>query len=254
MSDVPNAQIDGHLLFYDRPEPLSLARHRRLGVKRVERPFKFVARANLVPIMIDEFARAAPSYPLVFLGPEKEAVAVMGARDGENVFVSAGGDVDREAYMPAYARRYPFTLVPDPTSGSQVVCIDAGAAMVGETRDNPFFDGDQPSAFTRRAIAFCEEFEVSRGATRVFVDRMSALGLWETKSVTVTAAGANGANDEPIMVGDYFAISEIALLALPRAQFVALRDDGWLAAIFAHMMSLLVWPRIITRAFGPASS
>jgi hypothetical protein len=249
MADAPGPGIDGRLLFYTRPEPLMLDRHRRLGIRSVDGPFKFVAASNLVPIMINEFPRAAACYPLVFLGPERHPVAVMGARDGENLFVSAAGEIDPEAYMPAYARRYPFTLVQDPASASKVVCIDAAAEMICEAPENPFFNGDQPSSFTRRAIAFCEEFETSRYATRVFVDRMTEFGLWEEKSVTVTSTDPNGA-DAPLMVGAYFAISEQALMALAPAKLVALRDDGWLAPIFAHLMSLLVWPRIIARAFG----
>ena len=254
MADTPQSEISGQVMFYKQPEPLSLEQHRSLGVKRVDKPFKFLVGSNLVPITVNEFGVAASSYPLIFVGPEKSPVAVMGARANENVFVSPEGDVDPEAYLPAFVRRYPFAFAADPSGERLVVCIDRAASMLGEAPDIPFFNGDQPSQFTQDAIEFCKEFETFRQATQLFITRMTEFDLWETKSVSLTPPQEDGTPGEAIKIAEYFAVSEPALQKLDPAKLTVLRDEGWLGMLYAHMISLLLWPKILNRALNIAAT
>jgi hypothetical protein len=254
MADTPQSEISGQVMFYKQPEPLSIETHRMLGVKRVDKPFRFLVGSNLVPITVNEFGVAASSYPLIFVGPEKTPVAVMGARAGENVFVSPDGDVDPEAYLPAFVRRYPFAFAADPSGERLVVCIDRAASMLGEAPDIPFFNGDKPSQFTEDAIEFCKEFEQFRASTQLFLNRMTEYNLWETKSVSLTPPPEQGGTDEPIKIAEYFAISEPALQNIEPAKLVTLRDEGWLGMMYAHMISLLLWPKILNRAINIAAA
>jgi hypothetical protein len=118
------APLSGQVMFYRQPEPLSLERHRNLGAKRIERPFAFLLQAHVVPITVNEFGVAAGSYPVIFAGADKTPLAVMGARAGDNVFVSPNGEVDPEAYLPAFVRRYPFVFAADNAGDRLVLCVD----------------------------------------------------------------------------------------------------------------------------------
>ena len=51
-------------------------------------------------------------------------------------------------------------------------------------------------------------------------------------------------------IADYWAIDEAKLNNLDDEGFKKLREQGALGAIYAHMISLLNWQRIITRALS----
>jgi hypothetical protein len=241
-------QLTGNVMFYRQPEPLSLERHRNLGVKRVEKPFHFLLEAHVVPITVNEFGVAAPSFPIIFAGPDKVPLAVMGARAGDNVFVAPNGDVDPEAYLPAFVRRYPFVFAADPGSDQLIVCIDRAAPMIGEMPEVPLFEGDQPSQYTQDAIEFCKEFERHRQSTDEFVRMLKELDLFEEKAVTLTQRNPDGSPAGEQKVADYFAVSEEKLNALSHDQYLRLRDTGVIGPVFAHLVSLMNWQKVIQRA------
>jgi hypothetical protein len=255
MAESPkSAELSGEVLFYNKPEPLSLEKHRMLGIKRVERPFKFLAESHVVPITVNEFGVAASSYPIVFAGEAKTPIAVMGGKEKQNVFVSPEGDVDPEAYLPAFVRRYPFAFASEPSGERMIVCIDRAAPMISEGAEVPLFNGEEPSQFTKDAIEFCREFEVCRVTTVNFTNRMNEFDLWENKTVTITPQGPDGQPQEPVKVADYYSISEEKLNALPAEKFNILRQENWHSVIYAHLLSLLLWPKILNRTLNIAAA
>lgn len=239
--------LSGQVMFYRQPEPLTIEKHRNLGAKRVERPFAFLTQAHVVPITVNEFGVAAGSYPVIFAGADKTPLAVMGARSGENVFVSPVGDVDPEVYLPAFVRRYPFVFANDSSADRMVLCIDRAAPMIGENPEVPLFNGNEPSQYTQEAMEFCKEFERHRQTTDNFIKVMNEMNLFETKTVSLTNRKPDG-TEEQQTVAEYFAIDEEKITNLPNDQFLRLKENGMLGPIYAHMISLLQWPKIIQRA------
>ena len=110
-----------------------------------------------------------------------------------------------------------------------------------------FFDGETASKFTQDAIEFCKEFERQRRATVEFVEMMDKASLFEQKSVAFTPRDAQGNAGETQKIADYWAISEEGLNALPESKFQDIRNTGALAAVYAHMVSLMNWQRVIQR-------
>jgi hypothetical protein len=243
--------LQGNVLFYKQPEPLSLDKHRLLGVRQVERPFKFLIGTHVVPLTVNEFPVACASFPIIFAGSNKTPLAVMGARTGDNVFITPEGDVDPEVYLPAFVRRYPFVFATEQSGDRMIVCIDRAASMISEGPDIAFFNGDQPSQFTQDAIEFCKDFERLRVNTTQFAQRMTEFDLWEGKTVQMGNRGPDGQpQGEPVTVAEYFAISEEKLNALPLDKFEVLRKETWLPAIYAHLLSLLMWPKVLNRTLA----
>src|ERR1700722_11060750 len=98
-SPLPSGQLAGSVLFYNNPEPLNVEMHGGLGVNRTAKPYSFVARTHVVPLTVTEFAAAALSYPIIFVGDAKTPLAVMGLNEGVNLFVGPEGDFKAEAYI-----------------------------------------------------------------------------------------------------------------------------------------------------------
>jgi hypothetical protein len=240
-------ELTGQVMFYKKPEPLSLERHRNLGVKQIAAPFSFLKGSHAVPITVSEFGVVATCYPIIFVGAEKTPVAVMGVRQNENEYVDASGQPDPDSYIPAFVRRYPFVFASDPKSDKLLLCVDTEAAMVSSSPDVRFFEGDQASKFTQDAIEFCKEFERQRRATVEFVEMLEKASLFEQKSVAFTPRDAQGNAGQTQKIADYWAISEEGLNALPEGKFQDIRNTGALAAIYAHMVSLMNWQRVIQR-------
>lgn len=254
-------QTLGQILFYRQLEPLSVEKHKGLGVRQVANPFSFLADTHLVPLTVDEFGLAAVCYPIIFDTQSKTPLAVMGLRPGMNVFLGADGSLDPEVYLPAFARRYPFLPVIAPQAPNQaapaptdkeserlLVCIDRSAKMLSDKPEQPFFDGDQPSRFTQEAIQFCREFDMLGRRTQEFVKLMDQHGLFELTPLALPRMKSDGTPDEPQKIGEYLRISEQKLNALPKETFLELRDRGVTAVMHAHLLSLGLWPKILSRA------
>ena len=241
-------ELTGNVLFYRKPEPLSVEAHGTLGVKRIDQPFAFLRSAHAVPVTVSEFGSAAGSYPIIFVGADKTPIAVMGVNQGQNLYVEDNGQTTPDTYVPAFVRRYPFVFASDDAQDRLLLCVDREAPMVSEKPDITFFEGGEPSKFTQDAIEFCKQFETQRRATAEFVKLLEELDLFEQKTVAFTPRDPNGNEGPQQKIADYWAVSEEKLNALPAEKFIQLRDNGGLGAIYASMVSLLKWPTIIQRA------
>ncbi len=252
-------QTLGQILFYRQLEPLSVEKHRTLGVSQVQNPFSFLADTHLVPLTVDEFGLAAVCYPIIFDTQSKTPLAVMGLRPGMNVFLGADGSLDPEVYLPAFARRYPFLPImagdggqaPNTPAGEGervLVCIDRAAKMLSSTPELPFFEGDKPSRYTEEAIQFCREFDMLGRRTQEFVKLIDENDLFELTPLALPRANADGKPAEPQKIGEYLRISEQKLNALPKDKYLDLRDKGVTAVMHAHLLSLGLWPKILSRA------
>ncbi|GAA0616208.1 SapC family protein [Brevundimonas kwangchunensis] len=249
-----SAGLTGNVLFYNQPEPLSVELHGKLGANPVDHPYAFVGKTHLVPLTVTEFAPAALSYPVIFVGDTKQPVAVMALNQNDNLFITEAGDFRPEAYVPAYVRRYPFVFANDDAQQRMILCIDRAAPFLAEGGETPLFDGDQPSAYTQQAMEFCNNFEQERLRTESFVNLLKELDLFETREAMFTPRNEDGSVGQQQKIADYFAISEDKLRALPIEKMAELRDNGALGQIYAHLVSLLGWDRLIAMAFARAAA
>lgn len=239
-----SGELAGTVLFYGKPEPLSAETHGNLGINPSDKPYAFVAQSNIVPLTVTEFAPAALSFPVIFVGDNRQPVAVLGLRQGENMFVEDGA-FRPDAYIPAYVRRYPFVFANDEAQKRLILCVDRQAPFLAEGGQQPLFTDGQPSQFTQQAMEFCNNFEQERVRTESFVKLLQDLDLLDVREATFTPRGPNGEPGQPQKIAEYYAVSEDKLKALPAEKLVELRDNGALGQIYAHLVSLLGWDRLI---------
>ena len=241
--------LTGQVLFYKNPQPLTPEKHGGLGVKQVPEPFAFLRTSHAIPLTISEFGTAAASYPIIFVGTDLTPVAVMGIRQDENLFVTEAGQIEPDFYAPAFVRRYPFVFANDDKGDRLLLCVDRDAAMVSNQPEVPFFKDGQPTEFTQNAIEFCKEFERQRRATVDFTARLKALDIFSQKTVSFQPRDQQGKETGPAQkIADYWGVDEEKLNALSDEKYNELRTSGALPGIYAHMVSLLNWNRVIQRA------
>ncbi|HEX3407931.1 MAG TPA: SapC family protein [Caulobacteraceae bacterium] len=251
----PVAEFSGNVLFYSKPEPLSRELHSKIGLRRVDKPFGFAAKTNVVPLTVGEFPLAALSYPIIFAGERYQPLAVMGIGQGSNLFVSEDGQFEVGAYIPAYIRRYPFVLANDQSRSQLVVCIDRGSSLLGEDCALPLFDEKgEATPYTNNCIEFCNNFETEGRRTESFVNLLKELDLFEVSRSTMTPNNPDGTPGEPQTLAEFFAVSEERVKALPAAKLKELLDNGALQQIYSHLNSLIGWDRLValTLARQPA--
>lgn len=248
-----NGQLAGNVLFYSQPEPLTPEAHGKLGVNAAERPYAFVAKSHLVPLTVTEFSPAALSYPVIFVGENRQPVAVMGLRQDENLFVEADGSFRPEAYIPAYVRRYPFVFANDDAQKRLILCIDRAAPFLTEGGQAPLFVDGQPGPYVQQAMEFCNNFEAERARTDSFVMLLQELDLLDIREAVFNPRNPDGSMGQPQKIAEYYAVSEDKLKALSPEKLVELRDNGALGQIYAHLVSLLGWDRLIALAFARAA-
>ena len=240
--------VSGNVMFYSNPQPLTKDAFGNKGVTQLERPFDYMAGQHFIPLTASEFGSAANSFPIIFAGENKTVLGVMGIRAGENLFVE-DGQFNQDFYLPAFARRYPFVLAGDKANDRFVVCVDADAECVGDKNlAQPFFDGDDTSAYTKEAFNFLQTFERDRQATEQLVEEFKKHDLFEKKEMNFQGVNPDGSAAAPQKIADYFAVTEERLRKLDAATLKSLNDRGFLAVAHAHMMSLNNWQRLVNMA------
>ncbi|WP_419253198.1 SapC family protein [Caulobacter sp. ErkDOM-YI] len=241
--------ISGNVLFYVSPEPLNREQHAKLALVHNEKPYSFASTGTAVPLTVTEFAPAALSFPVIFAGDDRVPLAVMGLNNGENLFVNADGSIDAGVYIPAYIRRYPFVLANDESQDRLIVCIDKGSSLLSEAGETKLFDEKgEPTEYTQNCIKFCDDFEAERRRTDSFVQLLKDNDLFELKTAIFTPTDEAGQPGQPQTVAEYYGVSEEKLNALPVEKLRELQTNGALAQIYAHLVSLVGWDRLIAVA------
>lgn len=236
--------VEGRLPLY---QDISLVTAERHGVAALlDAPsFGFAAGTPTVPLTVDEFEQAALDYPIVFVGPSRRAFAVTGLEQDRNPFVLADGSYRRDAYVPAYLRRYPFVLVQDPGEGQWVLAVDEYStrlAPLHERGARPLFVDGTPSEVVREAVGFCEAYANAERRTAEFAELLDELDLFEVRE-----AHYQGEGGEPVLLLSYAAIDRARFEALDGDAIAQLRAIGALGPVHAHLFSQANWERLSAR-------
>ena len=89
----------------------------------------------VLPLSYTEFSLACHDYPVVFIsndqGQSAVAMAVVGLEQQQNLFVAPDLTWDKNFYVPAYVRRYPFCMTRVHVSGQEqperIACVEKRA-------------------------------------------------------------------------------------------------------------------------------
>ncbi len=224
-------------LFYDNPVTISLERHGALQL-RAPLDFGFARNTNAVPLTLAEIPLAAQWYPIAFSASEgARPVAILGLREGENLFVDTKGAWREGAYVPIYVRRYPFFLRQE--DDLITLCIDETGDVLTPTGGAPLFIQDQPADLLASAMQFCRSAQAAERATVPFVEELKGLELLDGRTAMIAMPDGT-----QVSLSGFLTIDEARLRALSDDSFLELRRRGWLSAIFSQIQSTLNWDRL----------
>ncbi len=220
--------------FYTRPELLNRELFRAKRIAPIK-DYAFSNKANSLYLAGVEFTDACKEYPIVFTsmgGGKVVPVAMLGLRDGENLFVDEGASWAGK-YIPAFVRRYPFVLAELP--GQQMgVCIDTAYAGFNDKEGEPLFDADGTNtAFLQNALDFLNRYQIEHMRTDRFCARLVELDL-----LVEMNAKAELVDGSSYLVNGLQVVDERKLLEITDSQAVEFFRSGELSWLYAHLMSL----------------
>lgn len=227
--------------------------HRVLLPKGQSVPVVF-RNMNPLPVSYTEFPIASRDYPLVFIssdnGQTYAPMLVLGLAAQQNLFVMGDDTWDRRTYLPAYVRRFPFCMTRVMVDGKEaperVACVEKIA--VNEKGEKLFDDKGQalPEWQQREKLLF--EFEADLGRTEEMCKLLAQHQLLEP--FTMQATPNEG---EPLQLTGMFRVSEEKLAQLDGAVLQDLAAKGVLGRIYAHLISLDNFRRLLDRRASLAS-
>jgi hypothetical protein len=208
----------------------------------------FARALNAIPISYAEFASAARDYPVVFTsgdgGKSFAPVAVLGMAAGENLFCE-GEAWAKGAYVPAYARRHPFCMarvrMNQVEQQNRLICVEKGA--LDEAQGEPLFDEQgEPLAKWRDMQRLLTEYEKDLERGRELCTILADYALLEP--VSMQAKTPQGAQ---LQLTGMHRVDEKRIEHLNVSQFKNLAKKGILGRIYAHLLSLENFARLLER-------
>jgi len=239
-------------LFYKNLIPLTSDLHAAHGlVTRTE--LSFARATHAIPLTVDEFVLAQRSYPIVFSdGAESVPLALVGLKEGENLFVDEAGAWRAGAYIPAYVRRYPFMLArlqPDAEVLS-LVLDDSAGAISEDAPDKLFDEAKEPTEVTKNILTFCEQFEQSIARTKAFMDELAKQGLLMEGQAQIQLPGM----EQPATFAGFRMVDEQKLQNIRGDQARKMVQNGMMGLVYAHLFSLSQMRELFAQMNPPAAS
>jgi hypothetical protein len=248
MSETSKPAAPAMPLFYRRVVGVSAELHAGLRIDRSV-GFAHAAAAQSVPIGLGEMEMVAQHYPILFAnGPQPLAVALLGLREGENLFVLPDGSWRPGAYVPGYVRAFPFLFVENEATKTLYVGMEPDAACLSTEKGQPLFEDGKPTAVLNESIAFCSTLRDNLAAAAAFGRGLAAEGLLEDEEANITFTHGGSAR-----VRGFKVLKPERLDRLADETFLDWRHRAWLAPMYAHLYSMGRWSRLIDLAAPPPS-
>lgn len=220
---------------YKKLEVLNKIQHKNKGVAEVT---DFLYSKNLInaPIALSEFFEACKNYP-IFFAKDKDnkwfSTALLGYKEGENLFVDKKGKWKELHYIPAFLRSYPFILVNQENKKEMVVAIDAEYLNEKESSKKLFDENGNNSEFLNGVLGFLNQFYSDTMATSEFIKQLEEWELLEEKVANVV-----NSKNEKYSLNGFFVVNEEKLKHLSKKKKDDICAKNAYALITAHLISL----------------
>jgi hypothetical protein len=215
---------------------------------------EFVQSGHAIPISMTEFQPVAREYPIVFTADGSQSyapVAVLGISPGENLFY-ADGKWAAGAYIPAYARRYPFCMakvaVNKVEQKDRLICVEK--KYIDENGEQMFNEKGEPNTRWKDFERLLGEYEADLERSREMCSILADYGMFEPFAMQATFKGEG---KKPMQMTGMFRVAEKNLENLNAAQLKNLMRKGILPRIYMHLMSLENFGRLLDRKAGRKS-
>ena len=216
---------------------------------------EFARALNAVPVSYTEFALVAREYPIIFTaaGDAKSysAVAALGMQNGENLY-NQGGAWASGAYVPAYVRRFPFCMsrvtIDKVEQKNRLICVEK--SHIDDKAGEALFDAKgQPTEKWKAIEQLLTEYEGDLGRGQEMCGILADYSLLEP--FTMQARMNKGG--DPLAVTGMFRVAEAKIEHLNASQLKNLVKKGILSRIYAHLLSLDNFAKLLDRKAAKAA-
>lgn len=215
---------------------LTAAKHSALRVvpKRV---LDVIKTRHLINIRVNEVGQATSCFPCFVTRANNSSSwalsAVSGLELGKNLFLKE--EQWNAIYQPSSMQTYPFHLMKSPKDETKfAIGFDPQSNALSENEGEPLFeDGKKASLYLSRISALLEANINNDIQTFEFTKKLSELGL--IKSINVLVEHDDGTVNT---VKGLHTIDEDKLQSLSAEDFEGLRSKGYLAPIYALLISV----------------
>jgi len=214
--------------------PIMENRHKDLKLKPIDN-FDFAKNLNIASIMVHEFSKVSPIYPILFLEDKEndsfKPVCLLGLKEGENLFVKDGKW--QASYIPAIIRRYPFALSKTEEDDTYLICVDEESEFLDKKDGEPLFNKDGSTGEVIEKIkAYLTELQQMEKFTNDFCKVIKEYKLFTPLNINIKSG------NEVKNINGAFMINEEKFNKLSNAKFLDLRKKQYIPAIYAHLSSL----------------
>jgi len=222
-------------LFYKEPIALNKEVHSKLTVGKNPDGYAFASGTHNVILASVEFYEACKEYPIIFTTTPNDKIvpiALLGFREGENLFVDEDG-VWAGRYIPAYVRRYPFILA-ETGRNELTVCFDQAYEGLNSEDGATLFDSEGGySPYMQQTLGFLRNYHDQYKNNEAFTNMVKELDLFKPMDALVEL------NDgRKYALNGFMVVDEQKLQAIGEDDLYALFKDGYLSLIYAHLLSL----------------
>lgn len=231
---------NGLPLFYNKPVALDKKTHAGFSLTK-NLTFDFAAKVNAVPVTMIELPSLMQNYPIAFSATSPATpLAILGLRDNENLFVNKKGEWQKDCYIPAYIRRYPFIFARNDNGDRLTLCVDDNSNILTKGNDNLLFDASgELTQLTNNALEYCRSYQAAAEQTEAFSQALEQSGILLDRSAEIRLS-----NGETLTLSGFRQIDETKFYALPKDTLNQWHDNRWIAFIYAHLFSIGNWQKL----------
>jgi hypothetical protein len=222
---------------YKNLQPINKVEDKNKAVKEIQE-FSYAKEQINAPITIAEFYEACKDYPILFAKDANDswmATAMLGYKEKENLFIDEKGMWEKQRYIPAHIRRYPFIYVNNPENDQLTLGIEAeykSEAKEDEARKLFLEDGNN-SEFLNSVLGFLNQFHADALATAQFIKQLDDWELLEEKEANITTP--EGKN---YTINGFYVVNEEKLKHLSKKKKEDICHKNATPLITAHLISL----------------
>lgn len=212
---------------------LDKEKHKGLKVSPLEN-LEFAKDMPFVPILVSEAPMVSEMFPVVFTTDESPDLVCLTSLGGKNLAINEEGKYIAR-YVPAFLRKYPFSLAPtqdDPEK--KVILIDENAKNVSKTKGKQLFtkDGEQ-SEILKNAIKFLTDYEQQHQTTLAIAKALKDADILEEREITVGEG-----EEKKVLVKGFQVVNRKKLNELDDEVLAQWVRNGIISFIDSHLKSL----------------
>ncbi len=225
---------------FETMKPLSKETHAKLKFSPAP-SYAFARQMTSAPLTIKELPDACKIYPIVFPTQNAEEVAagygplpvaLFSLLKDSNAFIDETG-IWNARYLPAYVRRYPFSLAKTGVEDGQfAVVIDEGAPHFGNKGKMLFTKGGKASKHIEQMTTFLTNLQSATLQTQKLTVLLEQHELLKPQQISY------GKEDEQKGLRSFRVIDEEKLHKIDDALLAVWTRNGLISLVMAHLFSL----------------